>query len=166
MCAVEKKTKSLLEEFVRGGELIRENAEHLYREACLLRTHGALARAAALHQLSSEECGKLEMLGGFAMGIALGRPTKLSDITKAFRKHEAKNHANAYFSEVTKAERTARDAKDWKTAIAIFRKQKEDIHRLFNAGKNASLYVDFSGGTFFLRRRKPSTSPVPKRWVN
>jgi len=126
----------------------RENAEQLYQEACLLRKSGALARAAALHQLSNEECGKLEMLGGIALGIGMGYPMEFSEITKAFRNHEAKNHANAYFSAVTDAERAARDARDWKAAISIFEKQKEDIHRIFNSAKNASLYVDFDNGRF------------------
>jgi AbiV family abortive infection protein len=143
-----KKTNALLQTYVRGGELIRENAEQLYHEACLLKTHGALARAAALHQLSNEECGKLEMLGSFAMAAVMGRPAKPSDIAKAFRNHEAKNHANAYFSAVSDEERAARDAKDWQSALAIFKRQKKDIHRLFNTGKNASLYVDFSNGAF------------------
>jgi hypothetical protein len=78
----------------------------------------------------------------------MGRPATPSDIAKAFRNHEAKNHANAYFSAVTDEEQAARNAKNWQSAIAIFKKQKKDIHRLFNTGKNASLYVDFSNGTF------------------
>jgi hypothetical protein len=46
--------------------LIFENAESLYKEAEALRQAGFLARAAFLHQISMEECAKIDMLGGWA----------------------------------------------------------------------------------------------------
>jgi hypothetical protein len=43
-------------QYSRGARLIFENAEALYNEAQTLGLAGCLARAAALHQISMEEC--------------------------------------------------------------------------------------------------------------
>ena len=88
---MDEKNMALLAEFARGGELIFDNAEQLYREACVLRDHEAFSRALCLHQLSNEECGKLNILGGYAMTITLGDDFDPAKMAKALRDHEAKN---------------------------------------------------------------------------
>jgi AbiV family abortive infection protein len=145
---LDKASEALLAEFVRGAEIIRENAEQLYREACILRENGALSRALCLHQLSNEECGKLEMLGGYAMTITLGHQVDLAGMAKALRDHEAKNHANAYFTDITDDERAARARGDWAGSSRAFEELQAKLHKVFNTQKNAALYVNFQGGKF------------------
>jgi AbiV family abortive infection protein len=145
---VDKKDEARLAEFARGGELIFDNAEQLYREACILRENGAFSRALCLHQISNEECGKLEMLGGYAMTIVLGHGFDPAKMIKAFRNHEAKNNANAYFAGVTDEEKEARKRGDWAGSARAFEKLQEQLHDTFNTNKNASLYVNFDGETF------------------
>jgi AbiV family abortive infection protein len=128
--------------------MIFENAEQLYKEACLLRESGALSRALCLHQLSNEECGKLEMLGGYAMSIVLGHGVDLTRMTRAFRDHEAKNHATAYFTSITEDERAARARGDWEGSSDAFEKVQATLHKVFNTQKNAALYVNFENGRF------------------
>lgn len=145
---MDKKNKALLAEFVRGGELIFDNAEQLYREARILRENGAFGRALCLHQLSNEECGKLEILGGYAMTITLGHDFSPAKMAKRFRDHEAKNYAMVYFASVTDEERAARRRGDWTGSSKAFKKLQAKLHNIFNTNKNASLYVNFDGGTF------------------
>ncbi len=149
---MDSKSKTLLAEFTRGGQLIRENAEQLYREACILGKHAAPCRALCLHQLSNEECGKLELLGSYAVVVACGMKVSRQEMRKtmerAFRSHEAKNHANAYFAAVVGEERAARDRKDWHAASKAFAKVKRSLHSVLNTAKNGSLYVNFEGGKF------------------
>lgn len=145
---VDKEDKDRLAEFARGGELIFDNAEQLYREACILRENGAFSRALCLHQLSSEECGKLEMLGGYAMTIILDHGFNPAKMVKAFRNHKAKNFANAYFAGVTEKEQAARKRGDWAGSSRAFKKLQEELHNIFNTNKNASLYVNFDGEKF------------------
>lgn len=141
-------SQALLAEFSRGGDLIFDNAEQLYQEACILRQHGALARALALHQLSNEECAKVEMLGGYAMHVVLGDAVDLRKMARAFRKHENKNHVNAYFAGVTNEERAHRARGDWAASSQAFKALQEKLHRLFNSNKNAALYVTLEDGAF------------------
>jgi AbiV family abortive infection protein len=139
---------AFLAELKRGGELIFENAQHLSTEARLLRQNGAIARAVCLHQLSNEECGKIELIGGWAMSVVLGDEVDAKRIAWALRDHKAKNYANAYFSSVTEDERAARERRDWSKAREIFRRRQGEIHELFNTQKNAALYVGFENGRF------------------
>ena len=53
------------------------NAEELFQEASLLGSHGAICRALFLHQISLEECGKIEMLGGWATSSSYGPQGRL-----------------------------------------------------------------------------------------
>lgn len=145
---MDKENKAHLAEFVRGGELIFDNAEQLYREARILRENGAFGRALCLHQLSNEECGKLEILGGYAMSIILGDVISLAQMAKTFRNHEAKNYANAYFAGVTDEEHAARGRGDWAGASKAFKELQVKLHKIFNTNKNASLYVHFEEGKF------------------
>ena len=53
--------------FADGAERIFVNAEALYKEAELLGSAGHFARATVLHQISMEECSKIDTLGAAAM---------------------------------------------------------------------------------------------------
>ena len=139
---------ALLAELWRGGEMIFDNARQLCNEARFLRKNEAVARAVCLHQLSNEECGKIELLGWWAMSVVLGQAIDVAHIGRALTDHKAKNDANAYFSGVTDDERRAREQADWATASEIFRRRKAEIHELFNEHKNAALYVNFQDGRF------------------
>jgi AbiV family abortive infection protein len=46
-----------------GAQKVFENATGLYKEALILTKVGALSRALFLHQISMEECAKVEILG-------------------------------------------------------------------------------------------------------
>jgi AbiV family abortive infection protein len=145
---LDKATEALLAEFVRGGEMIYENAKQLNTEAAILREKGALSRALCLYQLSNEECGKLEMLGGYAMMIVLGHNVDVKRMASALRNHEAKNHATAHFTSITDEERAARARRDWKGSAEAFEKVQATLHKIFNTQKNAALYVNFENGVF------------------
>lgn len=140
--------QTLLNEFARGAQMIFDNAEQLCREAGILRENGALSRALGLHQLSNEECGKLELLGGYAMSVISGRQIDLRKLAKALRDHEAKNHANAYHAAVTEEERAARERGDFSGSSRAFKALQTKLHSIFNTNKNAALYVNFEGGIF------------------
>lgn len=72
--------KQLLQEIVRGAQLAFENAEKLYQEAQLLGSSGAFARALTLHQISMEECSKVDMLGTAAISLVLGHPVDINKL--------------------------------------------------------------------------------------
>lgn len=139
---------AFLAELKRGGELCFDNARLLFEEARLLRQNGAIARAVCLHQLSNEECGKMELLVGWAMRIFVGDEVDSKQMAKALRSHEAKNHANAYFSRVTEDEQAARERGNWREVREMFCQRQAELHGLFNTRKNASLYVEFENGKF------------------
>jgi AbiV family abortive infection protein len=138
----------LLQEILRGAQLAFENAEKLYQEAGLLGTNGAFARALTLHQISMEECSKVNMLGTAAMSLLLGHPVDLNKLAAKFRQHKIKNYNNAYISVTTDAEREARKSGDPERAIEIFKAQQATLHQWLNSNKNASLYVDYLDDKF------------------
>lgn len=138
----------LLVELKRGGEMIFDNAQQLNREARLLRENGAFARSVCLHQLSNEECGKIDIVGAWAMSLVLGHEVDPNRTSRALRDHKAKNYTNAYFSGLTDEERSARERRDWRAALKLFRSRQAEIHDAFNTQKNAALYVNFENGTF------------------
>lgn len=140
--------RQILEEIVRGAKLIFENAETLYNEAQLLGTNGAFARALTLHQISIEECSKVDMLCVAAISLLMGHSIDLNELATKFRQHKIKNYNNAYMSVTTTAEQEARKRGDVARAIQIFKTQQADVHRCLNTNKNASLYVDYSNGKF------------------
>jgi AbiV family abortive infection protein len=57
----------MISELARGAELSFENAKELFREAVILFKHGSIYRAYFLHQISIEEFGKIELIGGYAI---------------------------------------------------------------------------------------------------
>jgi AbiV family abortive infection protein len=61
---VPKFDRTLLSVLVRGAERTFDNAEGLYREAEILAKAGATPRALFLHQISLEECSKIESITG------------------------------------------------------------------------------------------------------
>jgi AbiV family abortive infection protein len=132
----------------RGAQLAFANAGQLHREADVLRRSGSMSRALFLHQISLEECGKIEIIGGWATNLLLGGEVDIPRMTKAFRSHEAKNYANAYFAKLTPQELDAREQKDTKRAVEAFERLQEKFHEESNSAKNASLYVDFKDNRF------------------
>jgi AbiV family abortive infection protein len=145
---VTQKEKLLLQEIVRGAQLAFENAEKLYHEAELLGTDGAFARALTLHQISMEECSKVDMLGAAATSLVLGHTVDINKLAAKLRQHKIKNYNNAYMSVTTDAEREARKSGDPQGAIEIFKAQQATLHEWLNTNKNASLYVDYLDGKF------------------
>ena len=125
-----------------------ENARELCREAELLRSHGALCRSLFLHQISMEECGKIEILGAAAVSLIAGHEIQLSTVSAVATRHRAKNDANAYLLPLTNEEEAAAQSGDWQRALQAFRQRQADFHAYSNKAKNASLYVDFSEQRF------------------
>jgi AbiV family abortive infection protein len=138
--------KEILRDILNVATKVRDNAEQLFCEASLLRAAGALSRALFLHQISLEECGKVDMLGAWAISHLTGMVPDDKKFSKALANHKAKNYANAYMLEPTEAETRAREAGDWRAAIEVFEKKKVEFHERSNAAKNAALYVDVQGG--------------------
>lgn len=145
---MDEKSKSFLSVMSRGAQLTFTNAEQLYWEGDHLRKNGSFHRALFLHQISLEECGKIEIVGAWAMHLLMGEEVDISKMTKAFRSHKAKNYANAYFAELTTEEREAIKDGDTKAAVEAFSRFQEKFHEELNSTKNASLYVDFKDGSF------------------
>lgn len=92
---------SRMQSLIVGAELIHTNAIALYSEAQTLGKSGAFARAATLHQISMEECSKVDILGGAVVSILTGNDFNEAQLTRSFRDHKVKNHANAYNAEPT-----------------------------------------------------------------
>lgn len=134
--------------YSQGARTIFENAQALYDEAQVLGQAKFFARAAALHQISMEECAKIDMLGAYTVSILVGHDVDDDQIGKVFRDHKAKNHANAYNATPTPQEEEARARGDWAAASAAFKKFQRDFHVEVNTIKNAALYVDFQEGVF------------------
>jgi len=137
-----------LAEVARGVSKAFDNARELSMEAVLLRSHGALCRSLFLHQISIEECGKIEILGWAAVSLIAGLKTELGKVAAAVTRHKAKNNANAYLLPLTDDEKAAAETGDWQRALQAFRERQADFHVYSNTAKNASLYVDFSEHRF------------------
>jgi AbiV family abortive infection protein len=140
--------RAFLSLLVRGAEKTFDNAEKLYFEAELLAKAGATARALCLHQISLEECSKIENMGAWATSLLSGLEVDKNKILAAFRRHSSKNKSNAYMLEGSPAEKEAKARGDWETAREEFRKLQMEFHEASNDAKNASLYVDWKGGEF------------------
>lgn len=138
--------KKILSDILNVATKVRDNAEQLFCEAKLLRDAGALSRVLFLHQISLEECAKVDMLGAWAVSLLTGQTPDDKKFLKALASHKAKNFANAYMLQPTEAEKQAREGGDWKTAIEVFEMEKVEFHEKSNAAKNAALYVDVRGG--------------------
>lgn len=89
--------QKVLEKLVHGAQRVFENAVELYKEAVVLRDNGSTSRALFLHQISMEECAKIEVLGASAAGLFMGHKVDLDKMSEVFRSHARKNRVNAYF---------------------------------------------------------------------
>jgi len=133
---------------VRGAEKTFDNAERLFFEAELLAKAGAVARALCLHQISLEECSKVNNLGAWAVSLVLGFEVDQKKVLAAFGRHAAKNKSNAYMLKGSEAETDAKARGDWEAAMEAFRHTQDEFHETSNRAKNASLYVDWVDGEF------------------
>lgn len=146
--ALPKVDRVLLSLLVRGAEKTFDNAEKLYFEAELLAKAGATARALCLHQISLEECSKIETMGAWATSLLSGHEVDQKKVLTAVRRHSSKNKSNAYMLKRTLEENDAMARGDWETAREEFRKLQLEFHQSSNDSKNASLYVDWKDGEF------------------
>jgi AbiV family abortive infection protein len=132
----------LLNRLALGTQKTVDNAISLFNEAALLHKSGFLCRALFLHQISLEECAKIETLGAAATSLLMGYEVDFAKVKKALISHARKNRENAYFLEVSAEERAAMDSGDFEGALKIFSAMKDRFHLKSNTAKNASLYVD------------------------
>lgn len=139
---------TMLLELAEGASKVLNNATDLFREASALYGSGSYCRAVFLHQISLEECAKIEMLGALAVSMLAGQEPTFEKLKAAFASHKAKNYLNAYGLPPTKAESDARRDKRWSDASKAFAQKQVAFHSESNTTKNASLYVDLQGGTF------------------
>ncbi len=114
--SLDDKDKALLTELARGAEKAFENAEALYNEATLLCEMGHMSRALFLHQISLEECAKIDILNAFAAGLLIGHEGNLGKLKRFLSKHARKNEANAYFLPGSPEEQAAKQSRDIKGA--------------------------------------------------
>lgn len=135
---------ALAHRLIDGAEKTFANAEALFQEATILANSGAWPRALFLHQIALEECAKVDSLGAAVISVFMGHEVDLDRLRRAFRRHEYKNKANAYWLPVTENERQARDSGDFGAAREAFKQLQADFHEESNDDKNASLYVDFA----------------------
>ncbi|WP_050425882.1 AbiV family abortive infection protein [Bradyrhizobium tropiciagri] len=140
--------RELLSVLVSGAEKTFENAERLYFEAELLAKAGATARALCLHQISLEECSKIESIGAWATTLLAGVGLDQDKVLAALRRHSSKNKNNAYMMEGSQAEKDAKASGDWEGTREAFMEFQKAFHATSNDAKNASLYVDWKDGEF------------------
>jgi len=131
---------------IEAAEATFLNAEQLYDEARVLTKAGHLARALFLHQISLEECGKVELIGGWLTSILMGLEADPKQFYRRLAQHQAKNTINAYMLDLSEDELAARSTGDWKAEHAAFTRANQEFHEASNAAKNAALYVDISKG--------------------
>lgn len=142
----------LIPVLLEGAEKTFANAEQLFHEARILAQAGAAARALCLHQISLEECSKVDSLGAWATSLVLGFEVDQKKVLSALSRHAAKNKLNAYMLEVSDEEAAARARGDWKAASDLFKQSQDQFHAASNQAKNASLYVDWVDGAFVAPR--------------
>jgi len=141
----EKEAIKRMDALIDGACLVYENAEELYYEAELLAENGALSRAYFLHQISLEECGKLEIIGAAIMDVVTESRFDEKLFRKNIRSHKAKNYANSYFLKANEEELKARENKQYIEEIEIFNNRQNDFHMTSNDLKNDALYVNIEG---------------------
>jgi AbiV family abortive infection protein len=137
--------RTLANTLIDGAQKTVMNADELFDEARLLAGAGHVARALLLHQISLEECGKLEMLYVATAEVLRGQAVDMKRLARAFSKHAAKNRTNAYFLAKSEAELAAEEQNDIGAAHQAFNEMQDEFHEKSNDLKNASLYVDYDG---------------------
>jgi AbiV family abortive infection protein len=135
---------ALAHRLIDGAEKTFANAEALYQEATILANSAAWPRALFLHQIALEECANVDSLGAAVISVFMGHAVDIDRLRRAFRRHDYKNKANAYWLPVTENERQARDSGDVSAAREAFKQLQAAFHEESNDDKNASLYVDFA----------------------
>lgn len=138
----------MLNTLADGAAKVLQNASDLYQEAATLHQTGALSRALFLHQISLEECAKIEMLGAWAVSVLAGIDVNEDKVASAFASHKAKNYTNAYMLPPSADEATARREKRRADSLEAFKQQQQVFHRESNAAKNGALYVDMQRREF------------------
>jgi len=138
----------LLRELADGVGKIFQNAEALYQEAKILGAAGAISRALFLHQISLEECAKIETVCWWATSLLAGLPVNQKKVVEGFASHALKNQTNAYMLEGSEQEQAAKARGDWKAALQEFKKLQAEFHQKSNDAKNSALYVDFKDVKF------------------
>lgn len=138
----------LFKELVRGATITFENAEALFHEATMLYAAKALSRALFLHQISLEECAKVQIIGEWATSVLGGVKVNEKQVLAELTRHASKNRTNAFLLEGSAAEKAANERGDWKVASEEFKKIQDEFHAASNTAKNASLYVDFQDRKF------------------
>lgn len=134
-----------IEMLYAGAKLSFENAESLFNEASILRKHGANSRAYFLHQISLEECAKVDILVSATFSVNAGKEVDFDRVRKAMLSHASKNRANAYFLDHSEEELSAATGEE---AVAAFNKLQKQFHEKSNDAKNSSLYVNMDEQTF------------------
>jgi AbiV family abortive infection protein len=145
---MKKSSYPTIADLLSGAECIYKNAQHLYEEAVILSEHGRNERSLFLHQISLEECAKIDMIGPLATTILISGKFDLKKFEKSFKKHESKNHINAYTCPASAEESNARESENWEKSRQAFKNFQKEYHRDMNNQKNNSLYVNFADGTF------------------
>lgn len=140
--ALSKEFRTLALAMIAGADRVVKNAKELYAEATMMGNSGSWARGVLLHQISLEECAKVEMLGAAVTSLLLGTGVDTKRLYGAMRRHDAKNKTNAYFLPRGADEKAAFDAGDLATALEIFKEKQQEFHAVSNDDKNAALYVD------------------------
>lgn len=149
-----------LRELAEGASKVLQNAEDLFHEATALHAAGAFGRALFLHQISLEECAKIDMLGAWAASVLTGVRLDIQKTSQAFASHKAKNYTNAYMLPVAGDEADARQSKRWPEASKAFKQRQAQFHEESNLAKNSALYVDFQGGNFVAPRERITAAMV------
>jgi AbiV family abortive infection protein len=116
--------RTLLSELADGARKVFANAEALYLEAKLLGDVAAISRALFLHQISLEECAKIETIGAWATSLLAGIAVDEKQVLAGFASHSGKNGTNAYMLEATAKEKAAKELGDWNTAREEFKSSK------------------------------------------
>lgn len=130
---------------IDGAQKVFENADRLFYEAGVLADVGAFPRGYLLHQISLEECGKIEILCSAILSHLIGKEVDVKSLSRVFRRHESKNKMNAYFLPFSEDEQVAEKNNDIAAAVRSFKIVQEEFHKESNNLKNSSLYVDFDG---------------------
>jgi len=154
--------RKLLKTLSMGAQTVFDNAARLYDEAVTLTSVGALSRALFLHQISMEECAKVEVLGASAMCVLLEQPINLHRIAETFRHHSRKNKTNAYFLKPSGNEKRAWAGGRAGAARASFRVMQDKFHERSNSDKNGALYVDIRDGKFYAPRERITPKMVAR----
>jgi AbiV family abortive infection protein len=141
-----EKQREILNALRVGAEKSFLNAEQLFKEASILAEHGAVCRAYFLHQISLEECAKVDILTSTSFSVTAGIEIDFARVKKIISSHSHKNRANAFYLERTEEELAAETTSDAATAFA---KLQKAFHQKSNDAKNSGLYVNLVGQEFF-----------------